>query len=189
MDSPPKNQMKRRYLTVRDRRLPWCLLPNDITPAQKARTLAVYIKIMAINRYRQARQTIKFASWPPPIQIVEESTRVQPVRSTRSGRIAPMYAEYDDDLTDLDYIVGKTKRRKVSGTEVDLRAGGGIYSNKTMSLKRKPTSDEGEKPGKEIKLSNDVTICELSPNNNEIKDKRNKIAVEEINRDLKVYNF
>ncbi|PZC82688.1 uncharacterized protein LOC110371659 isoform X1 [Helicoverpa armigera] len=149
----PKKNMKRRYLNVRDRRLPWSLLPTTITPAEKARTLAVYIKLMSLNSYHQARQSANFAAWPPPLQIVEETTRVQPVRSTRSGRSVPVYADFDDDSSDLDFVVTKSKKRKVSTS--DHNGSDGIYTNKVLSLKRKPSKDENNRPVKEPKLNTD----------------------------------
>lgn len=149
--SAPNKSMKRRYLNVRDRRLPWSLLPSTISPAEKARSLAVYIKLMSLNSYHQARQSAIFAAWPPPLQIVEETTRVQPVRSTRSGRTVPVYADFDDDSSDLDFVVTKTKKRKVSASEQN--GNDGIYTNKVMSLKRKPSKDENNRPVKEAKMS------------------------------------
>ncbi|KAJ8721548.1 hypothetical protein PYW07_002323 [Mythimna separata] len=149
----PKKPMKRRFLNVRDRRLPWSLLPTTITPAEKARSLAVYIKLMSLNSYHQARQSANFAAWPPPLQIVEETTRVQPVRSTRSGRSVPVYADFDDDSSDLDFVITKTKKRKVSAS--DHNGSDGIYTNKCLSLKRKPVKDENNRPVKEAKLSSD----------------------------------
>ncbi|KAF9413278.1 hypothetical protein HW555_008444 [Spodoptera exigua] len=149
--STPNKPMKRRYLNVRDRRLPWSLLPSTISPAEKARSLAVYIKLMSLNSYHQARQSAIFAAWPPPLQIVEETTRVQPVRSTRSGRTVPVYADFDDDSSDLDFVVTKTKKRKVSSSEQN--GNDGIYTNKVFSLKRKPSKDENNRPVKEAKMS------------------------------------
>ncbi|KAG6460195.1 uncharacterized protein LOC115450005 isoform X2 [Manduca sexta] len=149
--SPAKKSMKRRYLNVRDRRMPWSLLPGTITQAEKARTLAVYIKLMSMNNYLQARQSINFASWPPPIQILEESTRLQPIRSTRSGRSVPIYADFDDDSSDLDFVVTKTKKRKVSNSEQNVTEG--VYSNKIVSLKRKTSRDENTRPVKEAKIT------------------------------------
>ncbi|CAH1646707.1 unnamed protein product [Spodoptera littoralis] len=151
--STPNKSMKRRYLNVRDRRLPWSLLPSTISPTEKARSLAVYIKLMSLNSYHQARQSAIFAAWPPPLQIVEETTRVQPVRSTRSGRTVPVYVDvdYDDNSSDLDFVVTKTKKRKVSSSEQN--GNDGIYTNKVMSLKRKPSKDENNRPVKEAKMS------------------------------------
>ncbi|XP_075974979.1 uncharacterized protein LOC142975787 [Anticarsia gemmatalis] len=148
--------MKRRYLNVKDRRMPWSLLPNTLTQAEKARTLAVYIKLMSIHTYRQARQSSIFAAWPPPIQIFEETTRVQPVRSTRSGRSVPVYADFDDDSSDLDFVVAKTKKRKISSS--DHNGSDGVYTNKVLSLKRKPAKDDNNRPVKEAKISTDNKI-------------------------------
>lgn len=141
--------MKRRYLNVNDRRLPWSILPVTINQTEKARALAVYIKLMSINNYRQARQLTNFASWPPPIQIVEEATRMQPLRSTRSGRSVPIYTGYDDDSHDFDFVITKTKRRKIN----DQSTGDAVFSNKLVSLKRKPQKDENTRPIKEIKMN------------------------------------
>ncbi|KAJ8730844.1 hypothetical protein PYW08_002257 [Mythimna loreyi] len=159
----PKKPMKRRFLNVRDRRLPWSLLPTTITPAEKARSLAVYIKLMSLNSYHQARQSANFAAWPPPLQIVEETTRVQPVRSTRSGRSVPVYADFDDDSSDLDFVITKTKKRKVSTSEHN--GSDGIYTNKVLSLKRKPAKDENNRPVKEAKMSSDKleTVSGVTP--------------------------
>lgn len=143
--------------------MPWSLLPNTLTQAEKARTLAVYIKLMSINTYRQARQSAIFAAWPPPIQIIEETTRVQPVRSTRSGRSVPVYADFDDDSTDLDFVVTKTKKRKVSAS--DHNGCDGIYSNKVLSLKRKSSKDDHSRPVKEAKTSTDNKIEVISSEN------------------------
>lgn len=139
---------------MKDRRMPWSVLPNNITPAEKARALAVYIKMMSINSYRQARMSANFTVWPPPIQIVEETTRIQPIRSTRSGRSVPMYAGFDDDSSDLDFVITKTKKRKTSNSE--HHTGEGEYSNKVISLKRKPSKDENIRPVKEPKISTDT---------------------------------
>lgn len=158
--SSPKTNLKRRYLNVRDRRMPWSLLPNTLTQAEKARTLAVYIKLMSINSYRQARQSATFAAWPPPIQIVEETTRVQPLRSTRSGRSVPIYAGFDDDSSDLDFVITKTKKRKVSNSDKDNNTSEGVYSNKVVSLKRKSSKDESSRPVKEAKINADTTDFE-----------------------------
>ncbi|KAJ0175628.1 hypothetical protein K1T71_008787 [Dendrolimus kikuchii] len=162
-----KPLMKRRYLNVRDRRLPWSLLPVTITQTEKARALAVYVKLMSINNYRQARQLTNFASWPPPIQIVEEATRIQPLRSTRSGRSVPIYTGYDDDSPDIDFVITKTKRRKIN----DQSAGDGVYSNKVVSLKRKTQRDENSRPIKEIKMN-----CENDASANIINIKTSKEA-------------
>ncbi|XP_063823002.1 uncharacterized protein LOC135072907 [Ostrinia nubilalis] len=177
-DSPPKNSMKRRYLNVKDRRMPWSLLPNTLTQAEKARTLAVYIKLMSINSYRQARQSATFASWPPPIQIIEETTRVQPLRSTRSGRSVPIYAGFDDDSSDLDFVITKTKKRKVSNSDKD-NANDGVYSNKVVSLKRK-SKEENSRPVKEAKVNTDDTAdFESFALVNNLKPKRNILAIED----------
>ncbi|CAH2076301.1 unnamed protein product, partial [Iphiclides podalirius] len=158
-----KINLKRKYLNVRDRRMPWSILPNTITAAEKAHTLAVYIKMMSINNYRQARQCVNFAAWPPPIQILEESTRVQPVRSTRSGRTVPAYCGFDDDSSDFDIIVTKTKKRKASQSEGNLDDG--VYSNKVISLKRKTTKEEGaSRPVKEPKIDAVVNKPEVTKN-------------------------
>lgn len=157
------NSMKRRYLNVKDRRMPWSLFPNTLTQVEKARTLAVYIKLMSINTYHQARQSAHFAKWPPPIQIVEETTRIQPLRSTRSGRSVPVYADFDDDSSDLDFVVTKTKKRKFSSS--DQNGSDGIYSNKVLSLKRKPVKDENSRPIKESKLSTDNKIETVASEN------------------------
>lgn len=135
--------------------MPWSLLPGALTQAEKARTLAVYIKLMSINTYKQARLSSNFATWPPPLQIVEESTRVQPMRSTRSGRTVPIYSGFDDDSSDFDLDITKKKKRKVSNSENN----DGLYSNKVVSLKRKTSKDENGRPAKESKLS------EISGNN------------------------
>lgn len=142
--------MKRRYFNVRDRRMPWSLFPRTLTQAEKAQTLAVYIKLMCINKYRQARQSSVFAAWAPPIQILEETTRVQPIRSTRSGRSMPIYADFDDDSSDLDFVVTQSKKRKVSNC--DQNSNDGVYSNKVVSLKRKPSKDDNTRPVKEAKI-------------------------------------
>lgn len=160
----PKRMMKRRFINVNDRRMPWSLLPGNITQAEKARTLAVYIKLMSINSYRQARQTPKFIMWPPPIQIVEE-TRVQPVRSTRSGRSVPVYSGFDDDSNDLDLVVTKTKKRKVSNS--DNTDGSG--SNKCLSLKRKPSKEENSRPVKEAKMNPDNNKIDSIGSHNNVK--------------------
>lgn len=147
----PKKPMKRRYLNVNDRRMPWSLLPSTITQAEKARVLAVYIKLMSINTYCQARRSPNFATWPPPIQIIEETTRVQPLRSTRSGRSVPVYAGFDDDSSDLDFVITKTKKRKISNSEHSEPS-----SSKFISLKRKPSKDENTRPIKEIKINPEI---------------------------------
>lgn len=169
--SSPKKTMKRRYLNVKDRRMPWSLLPNTLTQAEKARTLAVYIKLMSINSYRQARQSATFATWPPPIQIVEETTRIQPLRSTRSGRSVPIYAGFDDDSSDLDFVITKTKKRKVSSSDTGTD---GVYSNKVVSLKRKSPKDNETttRPVKEAKTSDSSDFESFALGNN-LKPKRN----------------
>ncbi|XP_011559974.3 uncharacterized protein LOC105390379 [Plutella xylostella] len=156
--SSPEKTLKRRYLNVRDRRLPWSLFPNDLTNAEKARALAAYIKLMSINNYRQARQTVTFASWPPPMHIVEESNS-RSLRSTRSGRSVPVYC--DDDSSDIDFVVVKPKKRKVSNSETNE----GVYSNKVVSLKRKP-SKEDHRPIKELKLSSDSKVESVNTSGN-----------------------
>ncbi|XP_032515401.2 uncharacterized protein LOC116768714 [Danaus plexippus] len=155
-EAAAKVTMKRRYLNVSDRRMPWSLLPKFTAPAEKARTLAVYIKLMSINSYRQARQSTNLAVWPPPIQIME-STRSQPMRSTRSGRSVPVYTGFDDDSSDFDTIITKKKRKVSNSDHCDMN-----YSNKLVSLKRKPSKDESLRPIKEAK------IIELTKN--DIKD-------------------
>lgn len=156
-DSPPQPSMKRRYLNVRDRRMPWSLLPVTISQKEKACALAIYIKMMSVNNYRQARQLTNLATWPPPIQIVEGSTRVQPLRSTRSGRSVPVYSGYDDDSSDMDFVITKTKRRKVSNSDhVDLD---GLYTNKVISLKRKSQKDENTRPVKEVKTNTENNLA------------------------------
>ncbi|XP_026732723.1 uncharacterized protein LOC113497381 isoform X1 [Trichoplusia ni] len=158
--SLPKKSMKRRYLNVRDRRLPWSLLPTTITPAEKARTLAIYIKLMSLNNYRQARQSANFAVWPPPIQIVEETTRVQPMRSTRSGRSVPVYDFDDEDSSDADLTTTKSKKRKVSNS--DHNGTDGIYTNKVLSLKRKPPKEENNvRSVKEPKMDNKLEVVSI----------------------------
>lgn len=144
-----KVSMKRRYLNVRDRRMPWSLIPQTLEPAEKARTLAVYIKLMSINNYRQARQSVNMAVWPPPIQIIE-STRIQPQRSTRSGRSVPVYTDYDDDSSDFDCLVTKIKKRKISNSDEN-----DICSKKSLTLKRKISKDDNIRPVKEIKMRNE----------------------------------
>ncbi|CAG9785480.1 unnamed protein product [Diatraea saccharalis] len=171
----PKKSMKRRYLNVRDRRMPWCVLPNTITQAEKARTLAVYIKLMSINSYRQARQSATFANWPPPIQIIEETTRVQPIRSTRSGRSMPIYAGFDDDSSDFDLVITKTKKRKMSNN--DNNEDDGIYSNKVVSLKRKSPKEDTVRPIKEVKLNVESADFESFALGNNLKPKRNLFTI------------
>ncbi|CAG4985933.1 unnamed protein product [Colias eurytheme] len=143
----PKVKMKRRHLNVRDRRLPWSLFPSASTPTEKARLLAVYFKIMSLNNYRQARQSVNLGAWPPPLQILEETTRTQPMRSTRSGRSVPVYAGFDDDSSDVDFVVTKTKKRKVSNSDHNESG------TKGLSLKRKVSKDENLRPIKEVKLN------------------------------------
>ncbi|XP_059050061.1 uncharacterized protein LOC131845065 [Achroia grisella] len=155
----PKKTMKRRYLNVRDRRMPWSILPSTITQAEKARTLAVYIKLMSINSYRQARQCATFATWPPPIQIIEETTRIQPIRSTRSGRSVPIYSGFDDDSSDLDFVITKTKKRKVSNSDSNVSES--VVGPKTLSLKRKTSKDENVRPIKEAKTDADCNSMEF----------------------------
>ncbi|CAH2245040.1 uncharacterized protein LOC120627288 [Pararge aegeria] len=145
--SPSKVIMKRRYLNVKDRRMPWSLLPNTLTPAEKARTLAAYIKVMSLNNYRQARQSVNLLAWPLPIQIIE-STRVQPLRSTRSGRSVPVYTDFDEDSSDFDQVITKTKRRKISCDDQNEAA----ITKKGLSLKRKFPKDENVRPLKEAKI-------------------------------------
>lgn len=139
--------------------MPWSILPGNLTQAEKARTLAVYIKLMSINKYRQARQSAIFATWPPPIQIVEETMRVQPIRSTRSGRSVPIYSGFDEDSSDFDFAVAKPKKRKLSNSDTT----DGVYTNKIISLKRKTSRDESSRPAKDLK------IIELPSNNEKIK--------------------
>ncbi|XP_023935327.2 uncharacterized protein LOC112043897 [Bicyclus anynana] len=143
----PKVVLKRRYINVKDRRMPWSLLPTTITPAEKARTLAAYIKVMSINNYRQARQSVNLASWPLPIQIIE-TTRVQPLRSTRSGRSVPVYTDFDDDSSDFEQVITKTKKRKISNNDQNDCTN----TKKVLSLKRKFPSDENVRPIKEAKI-------------------------------------
>ncbi|XP_026500386.2 uncharacterized protein LOC113403931 [Vanessa tameamea] len=147
--TPPKI-MTRRYLNVRDRRMPWSLIPHTLAPAEKARTLAVYIKLMSINSYRQARQSSNMTAWSPPIQIVE-STRIQPHRSTRSGRSVPLYADYDDDSSDFDCVITKSKKRRVSNTDQT-----DTCIKKGLSLKRKLQKDENIRPVKEAKVIHEI---------------------------------
>ncbi|KOB69401.1 Glutamate synthase (NADPH) [Operophtera brumata] len=154
-DSTPTKVLKRRYVDVADRRMPWSLFSKELTNTEKAHTLAVYIKLMSINSYRQARRSANFASWPPPIQIVEESTKILPMRSTRSGRTVPSYSGFDEDSTDFDFLVhsSKPKRRKVSTSQDIVKKQDEIYSNKVVSLKRKTSKDESSRPAKEPKLN------------------------------------
>ncbi|XP_013193666.2 uncharacterized protein LOC106137395 isoform X1 [Amyelois transitella] len=165
----PKKVMKRRYMNVRDRRLPWSILPSSINLAEKAQTLAVYVKLMSINTYRQARQSSNFVSWPPPIQIVEETTRVQPLRSTRSGRSVPMYCGFDDDSTDLDFVISKPKKRKVSNSETNNSE---VNVNKSLSLKRKPSKDENVRPAKEAKPCIQSNGIKIISSETKVKPKR-----------------
>ncbi|RVE52653.1 hypothetical protein evm_002772 [Chilo suppressalis] len=169
-----KTAMKRRYLDVRDLRMPWSVLPNTITQAEKARTLAVYIKLMSINSYRQARLSATFVTWPPPIQIVEGTTRVQPLRSTRSGRSMPMYAGFDDDSSDFDLVITKHKKRKISN--IDSNGDDGVYSNKVISLKRKSSKEESVKSVKEMKLNVESTDLETFALGNNLKPKKSIVT-------------
>lgn len=123
----------------------------------------MYIKLMSINSYRQARLKSNFAAWPPPLQIIEESTsRMHSLRSTRSGRSVPVYhADLDDDSSDVDFVVAKPKKRKVSGSDND-----GVYSNKVISLKRKTSKDENSRPVKEMKVSTEIVPFEASTSSN-----------------------
>lgn len=148
-DAPIPKALKRRFVDVSDRRMPWSLFSETLTNTEKAQTLAVYIKLMSINSYRQARRSAIFASWPPPIQIVEESTKIQPMRSTRSGRTVPSYSGFDEESNDFDFVVTKSKRRKVSNSQDTTD---GVYSNKVISLKRKSSKDDASRPPKEFKL-------------------------------------
>ncbi|CAH2108160.1 unnamed protein product [Euphydryas editha] len=143
--------MKRRYLNVKDRRMPWSLIPTTLAPTEKARTLAVYIKLMSINAYRQARQSPNMTAWSSPIQIME-STRIQPHRSTRSGRSVPLYTDFDDDSSDFNCVITKTKKRRTSCNEqndVSIKKG-------SLSLKRKLSKDEHIRPIKEAKVITDI---------------------------------
>ncbi|CAG4971557.1 unnamed protein product [Parnassius apollo] len=158
-NASPRVTMKRKYLNVRDRRMPWSILPSTITAAERAHTLAVYIKLMSINNYRQARQSVNFTAWPPPLQIIEESTRILPTRSTRSGRSVPVYCGFDDDSSDFETVVTKTKKRKISNS--DNNVNDGVYTNKIVSLKRKTTKDDNTRPVKELKIVSDVNNLEL----------------------------
>ncbi|XP_053613162.1 uncharacterized protein LOC128676815 [Plodia interpunctella] len=164
-----KKVMKRRYINVRDRRLPWSILPGTISLAEKTRALGVYVKLMSINTYHQARQSSNFASWPPPIQIVEETTRVQPLRSTRSGRSVPMYCGFDDDSTDLDFVISKPKKRKVSNSETNNSESN---TNKSLGLKRKPSKDENIRPVKEAKQSMQSNGIEIISSEIKVKPKK-----------------
>ncbi|XP_028032545.1 uncharacterized protein LOC114244829 [Bombyx mandarina] len=158
--------LKRRSIDVEDRRMPWSIFPEQLTQTEKAQTLAIYIKLMSINNYHQARKSGNFATWPPPIQIIEES-RVQPIRSTRSGRSVPIYADFDDDSSDLDFVITKTKKRKVSNSEYN--ANEGVYSNKVVSLKRKPSKDEDVRPSKEAKVNKiDKEIISIGKNKRDL---------------------
>lgn len=143
--------------------MPWSILPPTISQAEKARTLAVYIKLMSLNSYRQARQLEKFASWPVPIQIMEETTRILPLRSTRSGRSVPIYSGFDDDSSDLDFVVAKPKKRKVSNSEVSTND---VQSAKVLSLKRKSSKDENTRPVKETKIDFDSDRIETVTSGN-----------------------
>lgn len=127
--------------------MPWSILPNSLTPAEKARTLSAYIKVMSINNYRQARQSVNLAPWPSPIPIIE-TTRVQPLRSTRSGRSVPVYTDFDEDSSDFDQVITKTKKRKVSNNDHSEVAN----PKKALSLKRKSSKDENIRPLKEAKI-------------------------------------
>ncbi|CAK1540462.1 unnamed protein product [Leptosia nina] len=152
-----KVKMKRKYLNVRDRRLPWSLFPSVTAASERARLLVVYFKIMSINNYRQARQSVNLAVWPPPLQILEETTRILPQRSTRSGRSVPLYAGLDDDSSDVDFVVTKAKKRKASNSEhCDVGS-----SNKTISLKRKIQKDENLRPVKDVKLNSNLIKEEI----------------------------
>lgn len=126
---------------------------------------------MSINSYRQARQSAVFASWPPPLQIVEETIRVQPLRSTRSGRSVPIYAGFDDDSSDFDLVITKTKKRKISNS--DYNGSDGVYSNKVVSLKRKSSKEESTRPVKEAKVSVDSDDLEPFALGNNGKPKKN----------------
>lgn len=139
--------MRRRYLTVKDRRLPWSLFTSSISAAERARLLVVYFKIMSLNNYRQARQSVNLAAWPPPLQILEETTRIQPQRSTRSGRSVPVYAGFDDDSSDVDFVVTKSKKRKVSNSDHNE-----IGTSKGLGLKKK-SKDDNSRTTKEAKLA------------------------------------
>ncbi|KAL4715529.1 hypothetical protein ACJJTC_009155 [Scirpophaga incertulas] len=174
--SSPVKTMKRRYLNVRDRRMPWSVLPNTLTQAEKARTLAVYIKMMSINSYRQARQSVVFAAWPPPIQIVEETTRILPLRSTRSGRSVPMYAGFDDDSSDFDVVITKAKRKKISHND-DYTDD--LYSNKVLSLKRKSSKEENVRPTKEMKSNDDALDFETFVLGNNLKPKTSLFTIDD----------
>ncbi|CAF4848059.1 unnamed protein product [Pieris macdunnoughi] len=146
-NASPKLKMRRRYLNVRDRRLPWSLFPNSTSAAERARLLVVYFKIMSLNNYRQARQSVNLAAWPPPLQILEETTRIQPQRSTRSGRSVPVYAGFDDDSSDVDFVITKSKKRKVSNSDHS-----DLNTNKGLGLKRKSGKDDNSKTTKEAKI-------------------------------------
>lgn len=148
-DAPPTKALKRRYVDVSDRRMPWSLFSKTLTSSEKAHTLAVYIKLMSINSYRQARRSAIFASWPPPIQIVEKSLTIMPIRSTRSGRSVPSYSGFDEDSTDFDFAVTNPKRRKLSASQDTTD---GLYTNKVISLKRKTCNDDFTRPSKESKF-------------------------------------
>lgn len=107
--------MKRRYRSVKDRRMPWSLLPVELTAAQRARTLTVYIRRLAINRYRVARQSPRFSPWEAARELA-----AGPVRATRSGRHAPLYTDADDDSNDLDFVLTPPKRRKTTNDQNTL---------------------------------------------------------------------
>lgn len=166
--------LKRHYKNVKDRRMPWSILPPDITQAEKARVLSVYIKLMSIRRYWQARQIPNFVAWPPPISIVEQSStsRIQSLRSTRSGRSVPVYSELvDDDSSDNDFVVTKSKKRKVLGED----HADGIYTNKVISLKRKQTRDEGNRPAKECKVVKEIPIEIVPSTSTSVRTRLDKI--------------
>lgn len=97
------------------------------------------------------------AAWPPPLEIVEETTRIQPIRSTRSGRSFPIYVGFDEDSSDLDITVTKSKKRKESHSENHTN---GTHSKKNLSLKRKSSKDENNRPTKELKTASECNRME-----------------------------
>lgn len=116
--------MKRRYVSVLERRMPWSLfpVPEQLSFEQRVRILATYRQIQNICKYREAKSSLTFSEWSGVLTIPFSNTKISDyknVRQSRSGRLLKNKPQYVDDGSDSDVSYCKKKNKKIRKSSTD----------------------------------------------------------------------
>ncbi|XP_077287074.1 uncharacterized protein LOC143911870 [Arctopsyche grandis] len=187
--------MKRHYISVLERRMPWSLfpIPEELSVEQRAQILAAYKEQQSVSRYRKSKCSLAFSEWSSAFNIPLSKTKMltdfqSASRQSRSGRLLKSTPHYVDDGSDTEssYAKKKMKKKMKKLSNDEIIAHSSLFRDAIVDIEKETKSKISAVENKIPK--NDVNNVDNFSNNYTTIFNKNDILDVDLNTDEKSHS-